>query len=69
MPSHLLMLLNFRTLTFASAPQFFSINNYSFFRDELLMSVLGRYDGNVYEHLLKSAMQSPLNKTDVRDSY
>nr|CAB3219768.1 peroxisomal acyl-coenzyme A oxidase 1 [Phallusia mammillata] len=39
------------------------------FRDEVLDSVLGRYDGNVYEELLKWALSSPLNKTDVHPSY
>ena len=35
------------------------------FHDHLLSSVLGRYDGNVYENLYKWAQQSPLNKTQV----
>lgn len=39
------------------------------FSDDLLMSVLGRYDGIVYENLLKWAMQSDLNKTDVIPAY
>lgn len=39
------------------------------FTDEMLMSVLGRYDGNVYENLLKWAMKSDLNKTDVAPAY
>ncbi|CAK8678544.1 peroxisomal acyl-coenzyme A oxidase 1-like isoform X2 [Clavelina lepadiformis] len=39
------------------------------FRDEVLQSVLGRYDGNVYENLFKWAQNSPLNKTDVHPSY
>ncbi|XP_077986283.1 peroxisomal acyl-coenzyme A oxidase 1-like [Glandiceps talaboti] len=39
------------------------------FRDELLCSVLGRYDGNVYENMYKWATESPLNKTEVHDSY
>ena len=34
--------------------------------DHLLQSVLGRYDGNVYENMYKWAQQSPLNKTQVR---
>ena len=37
--------------------------------DRFLHSVLGRYDGNVYENLYKWAQQSPLNKTDVHSSY
>ena len=37
--------------------------------DHYLGSVLGRYDGNVYENLYKWAQQSPLNKTDVHESY
>jgi Acyl-CoA oxidase len=36
------------------------------FADRHLGSVLGRYDGNVYENLLKWAASSPLNKTQVR---
>ena len=35
------------------------------FHDHLLSSVLGRYDGNVYENLYKWAKESPLNKTQV----
>jgi len=35
------------------------------FPDELLCSVLGRYDGQVYENLYKWAANSPLNKTQV----
>ena len=36
------------------------------YRDEMLNSVLGRYDGNVYEHMFEWARRSPLNKTEVR---
>uniref|UniRef100_A0AAY5KYY4 Acyl-coenzyme A oxidase n=1 Tax=Esox lucius TaxID=8010 RepID=A0AAY5KYY4_ESOLU len=39
------------------------------FRDEMLNSVLGRYDGNVYEHMFEWARRSPLNKTEVRVHY
>ena len=35
-------------------------------RDENLDSILGRYDGMVYENLLKWAQSSPLNENDVR---
>ena len=35
------------------------------FSDRQLGSVLGRYDGHVYENLLKFAENSPLNKTQV----
>lgn len=35
------------------------------FRDLKLGSVLGRYDGNVYENLYKWAKSAPLNKKDV----
>jgi len=35
------------------------------FPDSLLCSVLGRYDGQVYENLYKWAANSPLNKTQV----
>ena len=36
------------------------------FRDIHLGSVLGRYDGNVYEELFKWAQNSTLNKSQVR---
>ncbi|XP_039267686.2 peroxisomal acyl-coenzyme A oxidase 1-like [Styela clava] len=39
------------------------------FSDKILMSVLGRYDGNVYPNLLEWAMKSELNKTDVIPAY
>uniref|UniRef100_H2YNM7 Peroxisomal acyl-coenzyme A oxidase 1 n=1 Tax=Ciona savignyi TaxID=51511 RepID=H2YNM7_CIOSA len=39
------------------------------FGDDVLGSVLGRYDGNVYENLFKWAQNSSLNKTDVHPSY
>jgi len=38
------------------------------FRDRELKSVLGRYDGNVYENLYKWARESPLNQQEVLDS-
>ena len=37
--------------------------------DHNLNSALGRYDGNVYEALLKSTELEPLNKTQVPDGY
>uniref|UniRef100_UPI00398E9DBA peroxisomal acyl-coenzyme A oxidase 1 isoform X2 n=1 Tax=Pristiophorus japonicus TaxID=55135 RepID=UPI00398E9DBA len=37
--------------------------------DAVLASVLGRYDGNVYEHLFEWAKRSPLNKTEVHESF
>ncbi|XP_072539506.1 peroxisomal acyl-coenzyme A oxidase 1 isoform X2 [Salminus brasiliensis] len=39
------------------------------YRDEMLNSVLGRYDGNVYESMFEWAKRSPLNRTEVHDSY
>ncbi|XP_078584955.1 peroxisomal acyl-coenzyme A oxidase 1-like [Branchiostoma floridae x Branchiostoma japonicum] len=39
------------------------------FPDEILQSVLGRYDGNVYENLYDWAKKSPLNKSQVHESY
>ncbi|KAM6176074.1 peroxisomal acyl-coenzyme A oxidase 1 [Erethizon dorsatum] len=39
------------------------------FKDMTLGSVLGRYDGNVYENLFEWAKNSPLNKTEVHESY
>lgn len=39
------------------------------FKDVTLGSVLGRYDGNVYENLFEWAKKSPLNKTEVHQSY
>jgi len=35
------------------------------FPDALLCSVLGRYDGQVYENLYSWAAKSPLNKVQV----
>jgi acyl-CoA oxidase len=37
--------------------------------DEVLGSVLGAYDGNVYERLLNAAKKSPLNQEDVNKSF
>uniref|UniRef100_A0A8C5Z9W4 Acyl-coenzyme A oxidase n=1 Tax=Marmota marmota marmota TaxID=9994 RepID=A0A8C5Z9W4_MARMA len=39
------------------------------FKDVTLGSVLGRYDGNVYENLFEWAKKSPLNQTEVHESY
>jgi len=39
------------------------------FHDRHLGSILGRYDGNVYENLYKWAAESPLNKTQVHKSF
>lgn len=39
------------------------------YRDEMLNSVLGRYDGNVYEHMFEWAKRSPLNHTEVRGQF
>ncbi|KAL1779375.1 peroxisomal acyl-coenzyme A oxidase 1 isoform X1 [Sigmodon hispidus] len=39
------------------------------FKDLALGSVLGRYDGNVYENLFEWAKKSPLNKTEVHESF
>uniref|UniRef100_A0A8C5KPN1 Acyl-coenzyme A oxidase n=1 Tax=Jaculus jaculus TaxID=51337 RepID=A0A8C5KPN1_JACJA len=39
------------------------------FKDLTLGSVLGRYDGNVYENLFEWAKKSPLNKTEVHESF
>lgn len=33
--------------------------------DRVLNSVLGRYDGNVYENMFEWARNSPLNRTEV----
>lgn len=38
------------------------------FHDKKLNSVLGRYDGNVYENMFEWARNSPLNKTEVSGS-
>ncbi|KAG7486680.1 peroxisomal acyl-coenzyme A oxidase 1 isoform X2 [Solea senegalensis] len=37
--------------------------------DNKLNSVLGRYDGNVYENLFEWARSSPLNATEVHESF
>lgn len=36
------------------------------FHDVHLGSVLGRYDGNIYENMFEWAKKSPLNKTQVK---
>ena len=35
------------------------------YRDRHLQSVLGRYDGDIYENLYKWARSAPLNETEV----
>ncbi|XP_072176092.1 peroxisomal acyl-coenzyme A oxidase 1-like [Diadema setosum] len=37
--------------------------------DQMLSSVLGRYDGNVYENLYKWAKAAPLNRKEIPDAY
>ncbi|XP_028258756.1 peroxisomal acyl-coenzyme A oxidase 1 isoform X2 [Parambassis ranga] len=37
--------------------------------DKKLNSVLGRYDGNVYEHMFEWARSSPLNTEEVHESF
>jgi acyl-CoA oxidase len=37
--------------------------------DAVLNSVLGTYDGNVYENLIEAAKKSPLNQEDVNQSF
>ncbi|KAF4526151.1 hypothetical protein B566_EDAN008186 [Ephemera danica] len=39
------------------------------FRDDILGSTLGAWDGQVYQRLLDSAMKSPLNAKPVHDSF
>ncbi|KAG8446156.1 hypothetical protein GDO86_013855 [Hymenochirus boettgeri] len=39
------------------------------YSDRQLGSVLGRYDGNVYENMFEWAKKSPLNKTQVHESF
>ncbi|XP_068119871.1 peroxisomal acyl-coenzyme A oxidase 1 isoform X1 [Hyperolius riggenbachi] len=39
------------------------------YSDTQLSSVLGRYDGNVYENMFEWAKKSPLNKTQVHESF
>ncbi|KAM7089321.1 peroxisomal acyl-coenzyme A oxidase 1 isoform 3-T3 [Ciconia maguari] len=39
------------------------------FHDVHLGSVLGRYDGNVYENMFEWAKKSPLNSTEVHESF
>ncbi|XP_061472230.1 peroxisomal acyl-coenzyme A oxidase 1 isoform X3 [Rhineura floridana] len=39
------------------------------FHDNVLGSVLGRYDGNVYENMFEWSKKSPLNKTQVHESF
>lgn len=37
--------------------------------DKVLGSVLGTFDGNVYENLITEAKKSPLNQEDVNKSF
>ncbi|ELT88872.1 hypothetical protein CAPTEDRAFT_174217 [Capitella teleta] len=39
------------------------------YSDNMLGSILGRFDGDVYENLYKWAKASPLNKTEVSEAY
>ncbi|XP_070595973.1 peroxisomal acyl-coenzyme A oxidase 1 isoform X3 [Erythrolamprus reginae] len=39
------------------------------FCDSVLGSVLGRYDGNIYENMFEWSKKSPLNKTQVHESF
>ncbi|XP_075168763.1 acyl-coenzyme A oxidase 1-like [Haematobia irritans] len=39
------------------------------FADRVLNSVLGSYDGNVYERIFESAKMSPMNQKPVQDSF
>jgi len=39
------------------------------YKDELLCSVAGRYDGDVYNRLYQWAMKSPRNRSDVHPAY
>lgn len=39
------------------------------YRDEMLNSTLGRYDGNVYENMFEWAKSSPLNRTEVKEQH
>ncbi|KAL4713845.1 hypothetical protein ACJJTC_015499, partial [Scirpophaga incertulas] len=39
------------------------------YRDEILSSTLGAYDGRVYERLMAEALKSPLNNEPVNDSF
>ncbi|XP_013101987.2 probable peroxisomal acyl-coenzyme A oxidase 1 [Stomoxys calcitrans] len=39
------------------------------FDDRVLNSVLGAYDGNVYERIFEAAKMSPMNKKPVQDSF
>jgi acyl-CoA oxidase len=37
--------------------------------DNVLMSTIGRFDGNVYESLYETALKAPLNQSDPFDGY
>ncbi|KAH9633541.1 hypothetical protein HF086_013218 [Spodoptera exigua] len=39
------------------------------FRDQILNSTLGAYDGRVYERLMEEALKSPLNAEPVNQSF
>lgn len=60
--AHIKVLLNEIRPSAVSLVDAFDVN------DKKLNSVLGRYDGNVYEHLFEWARHSPLNATEVSHS-
>ncbi|KAL3852532.1 hypothetical protein ACJMK2_016159 [Sinanodonta woodiana] len=37
--------------------------------DQTVMSALGRYDGNAYQHLFEAAKREPMNQTEVLPAY
>ncbi|XP_033640551.1 peroxisomal acyl-coenzyme A oxidase 1-like isoform X1 [Asterias rubens] len=39
------------------------------FHDKHMASVMGRYDGNVYENMYKWAKSAPMNQQEVKDAY
>nr|AZL94507.1 acyl-CoA oxidase [Nephromyces sp. MMRI]AZL94508.1 acyl-CoA oxidase [Nephromyces sp. MMRI]AZL94509.1 acyl-CoA oxidase [Nephromyces sp. MMRI]AZL94510.1 acyl-CoA oxidase [Nephromyces sp. MMRI]AZL94511.1 acyl-CoA oxidase [Nephromyces sp. MMRI] len=50
-------------------PQAIAITDAFNFSDDFLNSVLGRYDGRIYEAIVDAASREPLNDKDVTDGY
>lgn len=50
-------------------PEAIAITDGFDFNDYILNSVLGSYDGNVYERIFEAAKMSPMNQKPVQDSF
>ncbi|XP_056228578.1 peroxisomal acyl-coenzyme A oxidase 1 isoform X2 [Seriola aureovittata] len=68
-PQVLLMSVRIKELLSQLRPNAVALVDAFDVHDKKLNSVLGRYDGNVYEHLFDWARRSPLNSTEVHESF